>query len=700
MSSRTFLRLAITALLASPAAAVLADAPPAPDTSNWKCESCPFYAGYDADVTAGAIVPGEANAPFGRYTGIDQDKTYVDLDAHGDWRTAAGDYAHYELDDLGLDSRTGRITLGQDGHYSVALSYAGQPNRIYDATVTPYLGGGGSLTLPSGWVAAGTPAGMSALAASLHGVDIGTLRKNFGLEARWLVGGGWSVFGSAKREDKTGTEILGASFLTQAVQLPAPVNYTTDTFEVGTAWSDAKRSLRFTLSDSNFKDDTAALYFQNPYLPLVPSAMTGAIALPPNNEARVANFTASTVLPFNSSASLAAGYTKLTQDQALLPPSTLPGAVSPGSFDGDVTLQHYALTLGSRPVPGLNLHGRASYDERNDDSTPMTITQIVTDVAPGATVTTQNYDYTRWRFDGGADYRLWRWLTIGIGADRTQVDRTQQVVRDTADGETFGHLRLTPWSMLVINLKGGVATRDVRGIDLALLPPLENPLIMMFNLAPLYREFFELGATVSPTATISLGLQGSWSDDFYRHTVIGLVSGRQRRLEATFGWTPTEALSFYADGGYEARQTVQDGEFSAASAEWQALINDRYWNASAGGRYTHGRFEASVDYSHATSGGETDVGTIGLLGGFPELSTRYDSLRLGVGYHFTPALTVRLRYVYQNYASADWALDNVGPATLGNLLSLGAPAAAYNVNLVALSFNYRFGTGAAPRKAE
>ncbi|HXQ30653.1 MAG TPA: MtrB/PioB family decaheme-associated outer membrane protein [Steroidobacteraceae bacterium] len=699
MSPRTILRLTIAALLAAPAAAALADTP-APDTSNWKCESCPFYAGYDAEATAGAIVPGKANAPFGRYTGIDQDKTYVDLDAHGDWRNAAGEYARYELDDLGLDSRTGRITLGQDGHYSVALSYTGQPNRIYDATVTPYLGGGGSLTLPSGWVAAGTPAGMTALAASLQGVDIGTLRKNFGLEARWLLGGGWSVFGSAKREDKTGTEILGASFLTQAVQLPAPVNYETDTFEAGAAWSDAKRSLRLILSDSHFKDDTEALYFQNPYLPLVPSAMLGAIALPPSNEARGANFTASTVLPFNSNASFAAGYTQLTQDQTLLPPSTLPGAVSPGSFNGDVTLQHYAATLGSRPIPNLNVHGRAAYDERNDDSTPLTIAQVVTDVAPGATVTTQNYDYTRWRFDGGADYRLWRWLTVGIGADRHEVDRTQQVVRQTVDGETFGYLRLTPWSMLAINLKGGAASRDAHGIDLALLPPQENPLIVMFNLAPLYREFVELGATLNPTATISLGLQGSWSDDFYRQSTLGLVSGRQRRVEATFGWTPAQTLSFYADGGYEARQTVQDGEFSAASALWQALINDRYWNAGAGARYTHGRWDATVDYSHATSGGETDVGSIGLLGGFPELGTRYDSLRVGVGCGITPALTVRLRYVYQNYSTDDWALDNVGPATLGNLLSLGAPAAAYNVNLVALSFTYRFGTGAAPHKAE
>ncbi len=700
MSSRKILRLTIAALLAAPAAAALADAPEAPDTSNWKCEACPFSKGYEADATLGAIDPSGANAVYGRYTGLDKDKVYVEADAHGDWHDEGGNYARYQLDDLGLDSRSGRIAFGADGGYSLALSYAGLPHRVYDSTVTPYAGGGGALTLPAGWVGAGSTAGMSDLAASLHGVDIGTLRKNYGIDGRWIVGSGWTVFGSARREDKSGTDILGVSFLTQSVQVPVPIDYETDTFEVGAAWANPRMSFRMSASDSKFKDNTAALSFQNPYLPLVPSAATGLIALPPDNEARGVSVTGSSLLPYHTNVSLAVGYTELKQDQALLPTSTMPGATAPGSFDGDVKLSHYALTVGSRPIPRLNLHGRVAFDERNDESTPLTIAQVITDSVPGPTVTTPRYDYDRTRFDAGADYRLARWLTAGVAGDRLDVTRTEQVVHHTADGRTYGFLRLTPWSSLAITLKGGAAHRNASGIDLALLPPAENPLLVMFNLADRNREFYELGATFNPTETVSLGVQGFWADDEYHRSTLGLQSGRERRVTATLGWNPLANLSFYADGGYQSQQTLQAGEYSADSALWQALMQSRYWNGGVGGRYTHGKVTVTADYAHATSGDDSGVGPVGLLSAFPELRSRYDSAGLTVGYQLTSELKLRLRYLYQNYASADWALDNIGPATVANLLALGAPAGAYNVNLVALSFTYRFGAGAAASAKE
>jgi MtrB/PioB family decaheme-associated outer membrane protein len=688
MSSRTLLRITIAALLAAPTAG--ADSPAAPDTSNWKCASCPFASGYEAEATAGAIVASGANAASGRYTGLDRDKTYAQLGARGDWRDSSGAYARYALDDLGLDARTGRITLGQDGRYAVALSYAGLPHRLYDSTQSPFAGGA-TLALPSGWVAAGSTAGMSALGGALHEVDIGTLRKTYGIDARWMVGAGWTLYGSAKREDKTGTEILGASFLAQAMQLPAVVDYQTDTVEVGAAWASARMAWRLTLANSNFKDNPGAQNFQNPYLPLYAGATTGRLALPPDNQARQASLAGSGVLPLNSSASVAFGYTELKQNQALLAASTLPGAAS-GSFDGSVKLTHYGATLGSRPISRLNLHGRVAYEERRDDSTPLTLTQVVTDLVPGATLTTPRYDYDRLRLDGGADYRLLRGVTIGVGGDRLEVDRTQQLVRHTDDGGSYARVRLAPASLLSVTLKGGAAHRQARGFDLTLLPPGENPALALANLANRDRVYFALDATLSPADTVSLALSGQWANDDYRRSALGLLMGHERRIAATLGYTPSETLTFYADGGYQTRATLQAGAYSAASAPWQAWIRDRYWNGGVGGRYVRHRWDATVDYAHATAGGATAVGASGLLGAFPLLHTRSDSARLSVGYAFTPALTGRLRYIYQNTASDDWALDGVGPATLPALLALGAPADAYNVNVVALSLTYRFGT--------
>jgi hypothetical protein len=51
-------------------------------------------------------------------------------------------------------------------------------------------------------------------------------------------------------------------------------------------------------------------------------------------------------------------------------------------------------------------------------------------------------------------------------------------------------------------------------------------------------------------------------------------------------------------------------------------------------------------------------------------------------------LKVRAGYWYEHYSSSDWALDSVFPATVPQLLSLGANAYNYNVNTVLLSVNY------------
>lgn len=699
MSPRTTLRILFAALLAAPATMALADAPAAPDTSNWKCDSCPFAKGYEADATLGAIEPSKANAAYGRYTGLDQNHGYVDADAHGNYRNDSGAYAEYQLDDLGLDSRTGRVTLGQDGRYSVSLSYAGQPHRVYDGTVTPYQGAG-SPTLPSAWVASGSTAGMTDLASSLHGVDIGTIRKSAGLDARGILGSGFAVFGSVEHETKRGNDIVGMPFLVQSAQVASAIDYETNTVEAGVSWAGKTASARFAVSDSKFKDAWSAMGIQNPFTPFVPSAAYGVRALAPDNEARQASLTGSTTLPGNTSASLAVSLSELRQDQGLLPTSTLPGATVPGSFDGKVNLAHYGATIGSRPVNGLSLHGRIAYDKRTDDSTPLTLAQVVTDEVAGPTLTTPRYNYERTRADGGADYRVLRWLTVGIAADRLEVNRTNQVAAHTEDGRTYAKVKVAPLEGLAVTLKGGSAHRQARGIDLSLLPPNENPLLAIFNLANRDRDFFELDSSWTPVETVSVGLQGLFANDEYRRSVLGLLSGRERRLGATLGWTPAESLSFYADGGYQTRTTLQAGEFSSASALWEAAIKDRYWTGAAGGRYTIKKWELSADFAHAISAGDSAVGVVGLLGAYPQLRTRYDSAGLTVGYAVNTALKARVRYVYQNFATDDWALDNVGPSTVSNLLSLGAPAATYNVNLVALSFTYKFGSEAAPAAKE
>ncbi|MGD0506040.1 MAG: MtrB/PioB family outer membrane beta-barrel protein, partial [Steroidobacteraceae bacterium] len=274
-SKRAWLVAGVSAAFALSTAA--ADEPPATDTSDWKCTQCPFAQGYSGDAEIGVLGASGANATFGRYTGIDHGGAYADVSASGQYRSNDGSYANYELDRLGLASRDGYVEGGREGRYDLRVSYDGQPNILYDTGATPYRTSGSTLGLPAGWISAGGTAGMSALGTSLAPVNIESERRTVALLARYFASPNWTVFGEFRRQEHDGTGLTGASFLTEAVQLPQPFDYVTNSLEAGVAWAGRRASLRVSYLGSWFDDNNESITFANPYLPIVPGSTFGAL---------------------------------------------------------------------------------------------------------------------------------------------------------------------------------------------------------------------------------------------------------------------------------------------------------------------------------------------------------------------------------------------------------------------------------------
>ena len=89
-----------------------------------------------------------------------------------------------------------------------------------------------------------------------------------------------------------------ASFLTEAVQLPQPFDYVTNSLEAGVAWAGRKASLRLSYLGSWFEDDYQSTLFANPYLPIVPGSTQGQLAVPPGNELQQLSATGNLQLPW------------------------------------------------------------------------------------------------------------------------------------------------------------------------------------------------------------------------------------------------------------------------------------------------------------------------------------------------------------------------------------------------------------------
>ena len=53
-------------------------------------------------------------------------------------------------------------------------------------------------------------------------------------------------------------------------------------------------------------------------------------------------------------------------------------------------------------------------------------------------------------------------------------------------------------------------------------------------------------------------------------------------------------------------------------------------------------------------------------------------------------LSITGSYQYEHYDSQDWRLDTVGPATVPNLLALGAQPPNYSLSVFRVALQYRF----------
>jgi len=689
MSPRTFIKLSVAAALAAAAASALADAPSAPDVANWKCELCPFDKGTDGSFTLGAAEASGANASYGHYyNGMDHQGVYAEFDAEGNVVGEKGQHVEYAVDDLALSTRRGYMRVGTYGLYDLTLRYDGIPSSSQDTTVTPYSGGVNQ-SLPSAWIPAGTPAGMSALTGALHTASVGTERRTYGVDGRLRGSHGVTYFARFERQEKTGSEIVGAGFLTQSVQLIAPLTYTTDTVEAGIDWADDHRSVKATFSDSKFHDSDALFGFQDPYLTLSGTTTFGAVSRPPDTDARQWSVTGASQLPLHSSVSVAMSQSQLTNDAALVP-AIAGGAVPTTGYDGRVVLTHMAVTASSHPWANWSARGRVSYDERRDDSTTAVWQQYLTDLVPGATVQNPHYGFERAFADGSLDWQLFRQLSLGIAGERRDVNRTDSVVANTADGRSYGRARWSPGHGIELTVKGGFAHREASGVDVSKVLTGQDPRVSIYNVANRDRDFGELNATWSGQR-FTLSAQASSANDRYGRSVLGLLEGRERRAAGTLTWTPSETLSTYVDGGYQRRTSTQASAYSTASPLWFADISDRYTHAGAGGRWVLGPWDYSLDYTHARAYGNTAVGAFGGLAAFPEEQTSFESYRFTINYAKSDALTLKVRWAYQNYFAADWANDGVTPTSLTNLLAVGAVSPQHNVNVVGVSFTYRYG---------
>lgn len=690
--SRNLLLAGAVAAILSPLEAAL---PAEVDTSGWKCEQCPFQVGSEGTATVGALDVSESSAKFGDYTGLDEEGGYAIAAFDGRSRAESGWFLTYEGRGLGLDSRDAAVTIGKEGIFSARLTYDAIPKRTFDDTATPFSisSTNDQLSLPATWVRASTTGGMTSLNAALSPIDIGHDRESAGVALNMRLSKAFGAFANFGREDKQGIGYSGVGNFTTALQIPDPVDSTTDSYELGVQWTGKSAFARLSYFVQEYDDELNGLTWDNPYVTFN-GATTGRMATAPDNEMEQIVFSAGARFAYDTSIGFNVSLAKLSQDAALLPFTTnaglSPGALPRASLNGDADVNHYGLTLATHPFDRIRVRGSASYDERKDNTRSITFANgyVESDMFsfPNS-ITPERYDYEKLRGEIEGEYRLYDNVRFFIGARGEELKRTEQDVDKTTEGTGYSGVRLSGFGGVTLLLRIGETHKDAS--NLRTPESWESPSFWKYNLANRDRDFGEVRLSWAPAASVTLALDGQIADDIYRRSPYGLRSGSDRRGAVNVTWMPKEGLSIYGDAGYQEIEAEQTNTGGTPPNPWAATHKDTYRTLGLGAKYVGIADKWDLQLDLATAESEGEITTI--TGPFPQNDSEFKSARFVVYYKVNDALKLGAGVRFEELETSDWALEGVQPATLATLLALGADPYNYDLQVISFTVRYDFG---------
>lgn len=666
------------------------------DTSQWKCESCPFPKGTSGHVNAGIGVVSDDEPRFGDYTGLNRDGAHLLLGGALTVRGNGGYYADVAAGGGDRFTRTFGARAGREGLYQLDLNYLDIPRHLSEGASTPFGGvGSDRLTLPAGFAAADTAS--MPLSTTLRPVDLGYSYKRVDFGGRASVAPGLSIGVTLRRDTRDGIRGLGSSFFSTAAQLPAPVDQVTDQLEVAASYATRTWQARLAWQLSEFKNDTPSLTWDNPF---VQGTTVGRLALAPDN--RMQQIVGSAGWQFSPAIRFSGDFAvgRLTQNEPFLPATINPALTVPAlprtSLDGHVdTFSGNVRATVQTPIEGLRVTASYAHDLRDDETEKTTWPSVSTDMFVGLSPdrTTTPFRHVRDRAKLIADWRGPDSIKLSGGVEHEVHSRSfSEVVKSN---ETSVWVR-GGWQVrenVALTAKWLHAERDHSTYGTAIwFGTTENPLLRKYNLAERSRDSGGVRVDLTPVDNLSIGIGVDASDDRYDGSAIGLKSARSLALSGDVAYVVSDNTRFSVFAHSEQIRARQAGSGAVAAPDWSASSKDRFelLGASVSHAAIPDKLEIGAEVSTTRARSNLRVSTGVGEDPFPTAKTALDTVRLFATYKLNDQMTVLGSILSERQAADDWRLDGVLPDSVSNLLAFGQQAPHYQVYVLRLALRYRF----------
>lgn len=670
------------------------------DTSRWLCRLCPYPDGWYGSFAFGPGWVGDAEQKFGDYRGLDDDGLFAVIAGDLHYRSASGRYFDLHARDLGLDSRQLELRGGDQGRFEFRLGWQEIPRYRGDGTETPFRGiGSGNLTLPPGWRPALQTQELPDLAAALEATPLELKRRILDAGLTLKFASRWSFEADYRHEEKDGTRPFGAGvFMINTAHFPAPVDFTTDRFDMGLALNAGRAHLRLGFTGAEFRNGHSSVTWQNPFTPIGGTSTLQA-ALEPDNEFYQFNLSGA-YAPFPQLRfSGRAAWGRMEQDDPFLPGYS----INPEFSDLPLPRLSYAGEIDSTSVSAsgsmmarlsdrLDLAARIRLDERDNDSPVDLWTPVITDLVPHPPRPNRPYSFERDQYRVELGHRTLPSLRLAAGWQREDIERSLQSVAETSEESFWGEASLDPWPWVQFRLKFERADRDTTPYaQLDDGGPIEHPLQRKFHLADRERDRTFIEIDFAPADRLGFSLAWHASEDDYPQSAIGLRESTESNLTADLSYALSDAFTVHA---FATRETIESTIASAVSEvepPWHGRTDDRFLTFGFGAGFDASeRLALGFDYVWSDAEGRVDVAAGAGEAPFPDLETRLRNARLSLSYRIDAQWSGALHAEYEHYDSDDWYVDHLGVAGIPAVLSMGADSPDYRAVVLRLLATCRF----------
>jgi len=552
------------------------------------------------------------------------------------------------------------------------------------------------------------------------------------------------------------------------VNVAAPIDERTHELTAGIGYNREAGDLQLNYLGSFFENDLDALVVDNP-LRLQDSGTAGPsrgrTVLSPDNSAHSLTLSGGVKLPVDFPARLTGtlSYGRRFQNEDFLPhtintastfmnPLTMlprPSLVLPRqSFDGDVRTWLGNVRLATRPTNKLSITGSYRIYDLDNQSPVLTFpAHVINDQSlvsePRKTVAS---DYRVQNADLDASYRLFKnraKLKLGGGweqwnrSDDREVRRLVEYV-----GRTGLEVKIGTWANLRASYKFGIRRGNkyhtfahlehhvLEEPDDVSLAQSQSLQVRKFDEADREHRQVDLLAQIDPRDDLELTLTGSYSNDDYLHTDLGLKGFRSWSFGGDAAYTPFGWLTLSPFYTYELSKSKQASRWRPVQSStgividdprnnWSAMSLDRVFTAGMGAHVEliQDRLDLDVNYmiQHAT--GESLASAVprfrpappftstvdaGDAVNFPDLKDVLQTASATLNYHMRDDVTWHLGYTYERFDLRDFKTDDLQPfmpysninasgvMTPSTDIFLGNRVGDYAAHIMMLSATYRF----------